>query len=56
MDGPQPGKVRFSANEEPTEGANSRGRLENAAPAFLVDGWYLGKLEVCISHPMLNKL
>ena len=51
MDGPQPGKI---PNEEPTGGAKSGGRLENAAPTFLVDAWYLGKLEVCISHTMLN--
>lgn len=34
----------------------SGGRLENSAPTFLVDAWYLGKLEVCISHPVLSAL
>jgi len=44
MDGAQPG------GDIPKSG----GRLENAAPTFLVDAWYLGKLEVCIFHPVLS--
>lgn len=58
MDGHQPGKVQFSSEGEPIGGdiPKSGGRLENAAPTFLVDAWYLGKLEVCISHPVLNAL
>ena len=49
MDGPQPGKVQFGSDEEPVGGDIPRpGGLENAAPTFLVDAWYLGKLEVWI--------
>ena len=58
MDGRRPEKVQFSTDGEPIGGdiSKSGGRLENAAPTFLVDAWYLGKLEVCISHPVLNTL
>lgn len=44
MDGPQPGKTQFGADEEQSGGhVPKSGRLENAAPAFLVDTLYLGK-------------
>lgn len=43
MDGPQPGKVPFGDEQE--EQVEKSGRLQNSAPAFLVDGWYSGKLK-----------
>ncbi|KAL9965866.1 hypothetical protein ACROYT_G029720 [Oculina patagonica] len=43
MDGPQPGKAQFGADEEQSGGhVPKSGHLENAAPAFLVDTLYLG--------------
>lgn len=49
MDGSRPGKIQFGTDEEPIGGdVPKSGRLENAAPTFLVDVWYLGKLEVWI--------
>ena len=51
MEGPQPGKIQFGADEEQNGGGHvpKSGRLENAAPTFLVDAWYLGKLKVLFS-------
>lgn len=57
MDGSRPGKIQFGTDEEPIGGdVPKSGRLENAAPTFLVDVWYLGKLEVWIFQPILNTL
>ena len=48
MDGSQPGKVQFGTDGEPIgdDIPKSGGRLENAAPTFVVDVWYFGKLKV----------
>lgn len=46
MEGPQPGKINFGEEEGGVNGGEvpKSGRLENSAPVFLADTWYLGEL------------
>lgn len=46
MEGPGRGNVQFGADEQNGGDVPKSGRLQNSAPAFLVDTWYLGKIKV----------